>query len=80
MGTPAQLTSTAIESKLSSWKETKSGGVPGLCLFPHPCRDGQLMERMCLHYLLPGVWQPGKKVLPTILEVCPLVTLLLGRK
>jgi DNA modification methylase len=31
-------------------------------------------------YLLLGVWQLGKKVLATILLVCPLVALLLGRK
>jgi hypothetical protein len=31
------------------------------------------------YYLVAGL-QPGKKVLATILEVCPLVALLLGRK
>src|SRR5829696_8290196 len=32
------------------------------------------------HYWLFGVSQPGKKVLATILEACPLVTVLYGRK
>ena len=33
-----------------------------------------------MSYLVPGVWHPGKKVLATIFDVCPLVALLNGRK
>jgi hypothetical protein len=39
-----------------------------------------LVKINLLAYLLEGVWHPGKKVLETILEICPRVALLHGRK